>query len=84
MKDTPAKIEAKFRKMLLERSGVERIKMGCSMHAAAQALVRASLLQKHASTSPAATLRKSLFLRFYGQDFTASRRKRILLALEKT
>ena len=41
MKDTPAKIEAKFRKMLLERSGVERIKMGCSMHAAAQALVRA-------------------------------------------
>ncbi|MBI3058858.1 MAG: hypothetical protein HYY81_06055 [Deltaproteobacteria bacterium] len=82
MKDTPAKIEAKFRKMLLERSGAERIKMGCSMHAAAQALVRASLLQKHASTSPA-TLRKSLFLRFYGQDFTASRRKRILLALEK-
>jgi len=82
VKDTPAKIEAKFRKMLLECSGVERIKMGCSMHAAAQALVRASLLQKHAPTSPA-TLRKSLFLRFYGQDFTASRRKRILLALEK-
>ena len=82
MKDTPAKIEAEFRKMLLERSGVERIKIGCSMHAAAQALVRASLLQKHVSTSPA-TLRKSLFLRFYGQDFTASRRKRILLALEK-
>jgi len=65
MKDTPAKIEAKFRKMLLERSGVERIKIGCSMHAAAQALVRASLLQKHVSTSPA-TLRKFLFLRFYG------------------
>ena len=82
MKDTPAKIETKFRKMLLECSGVERIKIGCSMHAAAQALVRASLLKKHVSTSPA-TLRKSLFLRFYGQDFTASRRKRILLALEK-
>jgi len=82
MKDTPPKIEVKFRKMLLDRSGVERLKMGCSMHATAKALVRASLLQEHASLSPAA-LRKSLFLRFYEQDFTAARRRKILLALKK-
>jgi len=82
MNDTPPRIEAKFRKMLLARSGAERVKMGCSMHGAARALVRASLLQKNGSMS-AAALRKSLFLRFYGQDFPASRRKRILLALKK-
>ncbi len=32
------RIERKFRKMLLERSGEERLKMGCSMYATAQAL----------------------------------------------
>ena len=58
--------------MLLKRSGVERVKMGCSMHATAQTLVRASILQADPAASPAA-LRKALFLRFYGQDFDARR-----------
>ncbi len=33
MKDTTAAMERRFWKMLLERSGEERLKMGCSMHA---------------------------------------------------
>lgn len=68
--------------MLLQRSGEERLKMGCSMHAMAQALVRASTLQKYPSASPA-TLRKVVFLHFYGEDFDATTRRRILRALEK-
>jgi hypothetical protein len=52
------------------------------MHATAQALVRASALQADPSASPAA-LKKVLSLRFYGQDFDAATRKRILRALEK-
>ena len=82
MKDTSDAMESKYRNMLLERSGEERLKMGCSMHATAQALVRASALQADPSASPAA-LKKVLFLRFYGQDFDAATRKRILRALEK-
>ena len=82
MKDTSDATESKYRNMLLERSGEERLKMGCSMHATAQALVRASALQAEPSASPAA-LKKVLFLRFYGQDFDAATRKRILRALEK-
>ena len=82
MKDTPPAIERKFRQMLMERSGAERLKMGCSMHATAQALVRASILQADPAASPAA-LRKELFLRFYGQDFDAATRKKILQALAK-
>lgn len=35
VKDTPDKIQRKFRSMLLKRSGEERLKMGCSMRAAA-------------------------------------------------
>jgi len=38
VKDTPDKIQRKYRSMLLKRSGEERLKMGCSMHAAARAL----------------------------------------------
>ena len=82
MEDTSDAMERKYRDMLLKRSGAERLKMGCSMHAMAQALVRASALQANPSASHA-SLRKVLFLRFYGQDFDAATRKRILRSLEK-
>ncbi|MGE5302348.1 MAG: hypothetical protein ACM3TN_03410 [Alphaproteobacteria bacterium] len=75
-------MEQKYRDMLLKRSGEERLKMGCSMHAMAQALVRASALQTSPSASPT-TLRKIIFLRFYGQDFDSATRKRILRVLAK-
>jgi hypothetical protein len=82
MKDTSDAMERKYRDMLLKRSGEERLKMGCSMHATAQALVRASALEADPSASPS-SLRKVLFLRFYGQDFDSATRKRILRALAK-
>ena len=82
VKDTPSEVEQKYRRLLFVRSGEERLKMGCSMHATAQALVRASILQANPAASPAA-LRKALFLRFYGQDFDAATRKKILQALAK-
>ena len=69
--------------MLLQRSGVDRLKMGCAMHAAAQALVRASVLEKDPLASPTA-LRQRLFLRFYGHEFDRESREKILLSLEKT
>jgi len=82
MNDTPAKIAKRFRQLLMRRSGQERLKMGCSMHAASKALVRAALLRANPKASPA-TLRRQLFLRFYGQDFEPAARKRILAALAK-
>ncbi len=78
MKDTSAPMERKFRNMLLERSGEERLKMGCSMHATAQALVKASISEK----DPIA-LKQAMFLRFYGDEFEPEERKKILLALRK-
>ena len=83
MKDTSDAMEVKYRNMLLKRSGEARLKMGCSMHATAKALVRASALQADPSASPS-SLKKVLFLRFYGQDFDSATRKRILRALDKT
>jgi hypothetical protein len=68
--------------MLLKRSGEERLKMGCSMHAMAQALVRASAQAANPSASTV-SMKKILFLRFYGRDFESATRKRILRALAK-
>lgn len=82
MNDTSPEVERTFREMLLRRSGEERLRMGCSMDATAQALVRASVLEKDPDASPA-TLRRALFLRFYGRDFDTATRGKILLALEK-
>ncbi len=45
-----------------------------------QALVRASILEKDPLVSSAA-LRQALFLRFYGDDFDADTREKILHAL---
>jgi hypothetical protein len=83
MRDTSPADERRFRDLLLQRSGEERLKMGCSMHSTARALVRASVLEKNPSASRAA-IRKALFQRFYGDDFSPSRRKKILRTLEKS
>jgi hypothetical protein len=66
--------------MLMARSGEERLKMGDSMYATARALVIASILERDPSASPAA-LRQALFLRFYGHEFDAAARERILARL---
>lgn len=82
MTDTSPDVARRFRELLLRRSGEERLRMGCSMHATAQALVRASVLEKDPQASPI-TLRRALFLRFYGHEFDPAARERILAALER-
>ena len=81
MNDTTPEIERKYQEMLLQRSGEERLRMGCSMHATAQALVRASVLEVNPQASPA-DMRRALFLRFYEHEFDPETREKILLALE--
>jgi hypothetical protein len=83
MTDTSPEMEKRFHQRLLRRSGQQRLKMGCSMHAASKALVRAALLRANPNASEA-ILRKLIFLRFYGSEFKPDARKRILAALAKS
>jgi Uncharacterised protein family (UPF0158) len=78
--DTPPEFMQRYRAMLLARSPEERLKMGCSMGATTRALLRASVLAQDPHASPAA-VRRALFLRFYGHEFDASERERILVRL---
>ena len=81
MNDTPPEIERKYLEMLMERSGQERLKMGCSMHSTTSIGQGFGVGEGPAVASPAA-LRRALFLRFYGHEFDAEARDKILLALE--
>ncbi len=80
MKDTSPAMEARYREMLLARSGEERLRMAGSMYATARVLVIASILEKEPAATPA-RLRQALFERFYGHEFDETTRARILARL---
>lgn len=81
MKDTPPEMDVRYRDMLMQRSGEERLKMGCAMRETARALVEASILEQDPHATPE-VIRKGLFLRFYGHEFDAKNREKILAAIE--
>jgi hypothetical protein len=81
MKDTIPEIDRRFRAMLLARSGEERLKMGCSMHQAAQRLVRASVLARNPQATPV-DVRRALVLRFYGRDLSPDQLRAVLATVE--
>lgn len=81
MKDTLPEMDARYRTMFMERSGEERLKMGCAMRETARALVEASIREQDPQATSKA-IRKGLFLRFYGHEFDAESRAKILTAIE--
>ena len=83
MRDTPPDVDARYRQMLLERSGEDRLRMGFSMYATARALVVASILAKEPGASPE-RIREAIFLRFYGRDFDQATRERIVATLARS
>jgi hypothetical protein len=80
--DTPREIDERYRAMLMQRSGEERLIMGCAMRETARALVEASILEQdpHATVE---ALHTGVFLRFYGHEFNAATRDTILAAIEQ-
>lgn len=62
MNDTSPEIEGRFRKMIMARSGAERLIMGALMFDSARAMVLASLPKN----LPEEDLKQRLFERIYG------------------
>jgi len=81
MNDTSPEMDARYRDMLMQRSGEERLIMGCTMRDTARMLVEASIREQDPQATPE-TIRKGLFLRFYGHEFDAESRVRILAVIE--
>lgn len=82
MNDTPRAVEERYQAMLMQRTGEERLIMGCTMRDTARAFVEASLREQDPQATEAA-IRKGLFLRFYGHEFDAPTCDKILAAIER-
>ena len=83
MNDTSPEMESRYRAMIMERSGEERLKIGCSMFDAAKAMMQAGILDQNPHASPA-KIRRALFMQLYGHEFDADSRRKILAAIEAT
>ena len=81
MNDTSTDMDQRYRAMLMQRTGEERLIMGCAMRDTARAIVEASL-REHDPQGTVEAIRKGLFLRFYGHEFDHETRAKILAAIE--
>ena len=77
MDDTTAKIEQQYKEMLLSRSPSERLRMASRMYDSGRKLVISGILKERQQLD-ASRLRGQLFLRMYGNDFTATDREKII------
>ena len=77
MNDTHESIERRFRRMMMSRAALTRLKMGCSMFDSAKRIVRSSILDQNPRLS-AQEIKRAVFLRFYGQDFGREQQAKIL------
>lgn len=83
MNDTSPKMMAKMEEMLRQKSPPERLRMGCSMFDLAKQLVCSSILRKNPDLS-SAELRRDLFLRIYGNDFSVIQQEEIIKYLKRS
>ena len=75
MKDTSEKMERIYNEMIMKKTPEERVKMCFSMLNTARRIVLSTITDKK-------NWRKELFMRFYGDEFTASQQEKVLNALE--
>jgi len=80
MNDTTPEIAARYRKLIMSRSGEERLLMGCSMYDTARKIV----LNAICNNQPGITntgIKTQIFLRFYGHEFQPADKEKILAKL---
>lgn len=77
MNDTSPEVESFFNELMMKKTGEERLRMGFSMFDMARKQVLASILNQNPNAD-SKEIRKQLFLRFYGQDFTPEECEKIL------
>ncbi len=80
MNDTDIKTQNLFNAMIMNKSGQERMAMGFSMFNMVRRQVIAAIKQDKPSAD-ASEIKKGIFLRFYGQDFSPEEQKKILKSL---
>ena len=77
MNDTVPEIESRFHQMMMKKSVEERLKMGLSMFNMVRRQVEASI-KGNKPDADIRDIRKGIFLRFYGHEFSPEEQEKIL------
>jgi len=80
MFDTHPDIAIQFRDLMMSKSGQERLLMGCSMYDTAKEIVRSAIYNGRPGITDK-EMKKEIFLRFYGKEFSQANREKFLSAL---
>ncbi|MGB5413192.1 MAG: hypothetical protein WBN01_00995 [Polyangiales bacterium] len=78
MTDTAPVIENRYRKMLMRLTPEQRLLQTCRMFATAKRLAESSIRATSAGSMDDETLRRELFLRFYGTEVRDPLRRMVL------
>jgi len=81
MRDTTPEITNKICEMIRMKSPIERLRMGASMYETSKYLITRAILEDNPQISEA-ELRKEIFLKFYGNDYNATEREKIIQHLQ--
>lgn len=76
MFDTHPDVAVRFEKMLMSKSGEQRLLMGCSMYDMAKKIVQSAILAQHPAITPQ-EMKREIFLRFYGQEFSPADKEKL-------
>jgi len=80
MNDTNPDVAVRFRDLMMSKTSQERLVMGCSMYDTAKEIVRSAVRNRQPGITDA-EIKREIFLRFYGQDFSQADREKFLSAL---
>ena len=80
MFDTHPEIAVRYRDLMMSKTGQERLVMGCSMYDTAKQIVLSAVRNRRPGITDA-EIKREIFLRFYGQEFSEADREKLLSAL---
>ena len=80
MNDTHPDVAIRFRELMMRKSGEQRLRMGCSMYDTAKKIVCSAIYNSRPGITDT-EMRREIFLRFYGQEFSQADREKYLSVL---
>lgn len=80
MNDTHPDVAIRFRELMMRKSGEQRLLMGCSMYDTTKQIVLSAIRNRWPGITEA-EIKREIFLRFYGLEFSQAERDKFFSAL---
>ncbi len=80
MFDTHPDIAVRYRELMMSKTGQQRLVMGCSMYDTAKEIVRSAVRNRQPGITDV-EIKREIFLRFYGPEFSQAERDKYLSVL---